>query len=184
MKPRTLDGQIRIRKATESDVPFLFSSWLKSYRQSRFAQDLHTTIYFSEHHKVLESILKSCEVLVACPHDDISQILGWACYEKVQGQFVLHYIYTKQTYRMLGIATQVLAATGHDTSLAGMYSHHSPVAIKLASKYNFVYNPYVGLTSEYRPRLEAKSKFEHVPEDAFVEKPEDLMNNSPFKKES
>ena len=184
MRKYSLEGPIRIRRAAETDVPFLFNSWLKSYRHSRFAQDLHTTIYYSEQHKVIENILKSCEVLIACADDDISQILGWVVFEKVQGAFVLHYIYTKQTYRMLGIATKLLDATGHSKDLASLYSHHAPVALKLASKYNFIYNPYLGLGSEYRPRLETKSKMEHVPEDAFVEQPEDTMTNSRFRKES
>lgn len=184
MRKYSLDSPIRIRRATESDVPFIFNSWLKSYRHSRFAQDLHTTIYYSEHHKIIENLLKTCEVIIACSDDDVSQILGWACFEKVQGAFVLHYIYTKQTYRMLGIAGRLLSETGHNPELASLYSHHSAVALKLAGKYNFVYNPYLGMSPEYRPRLEEKSKFEHVPEDAFVEQPQDTMTNSRFRKEN
>ena len=144
---------------------------------------MHTTIYFTEHHKVIEALLQTCEVLVACNYNYAEEIYGFICFEKVEGQFVLHYIYTKQTYRMLGIATVLLESSGHNKDAASIYSHHAIVAPKLASKYNFIYSPYIGLTADYRKPLEKKSKTEYAPEGAFVEKPEETMNDSRFKKE-
>lgn len=174
MKKFQLPSPVRVRPATEADVPFIFSSWLKSYRGGRFAQDMHTTIYYTEHHKIVENLLKTCEVLVACNDVDAAEIYGFLCHEKIDGHFTIHYIYTKQTYRMLGIGNILMNAANHDSSIASFYSHNTVSALKLAAKYRCIYNPYLALSCEYRKPLPEKSKTEYVPEDAFVEKPEDI----------
>lgn len=184
MRKKSIDSPVRIRPADAADVAFIFSSWLRSYRHSRFAQDLHTTIYFTEHHKVIESILQTCDVLVACDDKNPADIFGYICFERVEGQFVLHYIYTKQTYRMLGIATLLLEASNYDPSTIAIYSHHNVVAPKLATRYNFIYSPYIGLTASYRKPLEGKITTPHISKTDLMEKPEEMANNSPFKKES
>ena len=43
----------RLRPLTEEDYPFLYNSWLKSYRFSLFAERITNTIYFEDHHHVL-----------------------------------------------------------------------------------------------------------------------------------
>lgn len=140
---------IRIRKATEADVPFIFSSWLKSYRQSPTVRNIANTSYYTEHHKVIENLLQSCEVYVACKDTDTAEIYGFICAEVVSGIFVLHYVYTKHTYRGLGIANQLLSAYERADG-AAMYTHFTMPATKLAEKYMFVYNPYIALLPSYR----------------------------------
>lgn len=50
---------IRIREATEPDISFIFNAWLKSFRDSSLTRNVTSTIYFSEHHKVIENLLKN-----------------------------------------------------------------------------------------------------------------------------
>jgi len=144
------DKPIRIRKAEASDVGFIFSSWLKSYRDSFFAQNITTTIFYSEHHKVIERLLKGCDVYVACNDNDVSELYGFICGERIEGLFVLHYVYVKQMYRSLGIATMLLNTYSHDSSTAALYTHHNKVSQKLAAKYNLVHSPYLALNHDYR----------------------------------
>lgn len=165
---------VRLRKATEADVPFIFNAWLSSYRKSYFAKDMHNTIYYSEQHKIIENLLRTCETWVACSDIDPTQIFGFICSEFIDKQFVLHYAYVKQGFRFLGIGTMLLKQTQHDISKAGFYSHHTQAAHKLAAKYRLIYSVYLALSCEYRTPLPAKATFENVPEDAFVEKPEDM----------
>lgn len=141
---------IRIRKAEGSDIGFIFSSWLKSYRDSFFAQNITTTIFFSEHHKVIERLLKGCDVYVACNENDVAELYGFICGERIEGLFVLHYVYVKQMFRSLGIGTTLLNMFEHDPSVASLYTHHNKVATKLAAKYSMVHSPYLALTPDYR----------------------------------
>jgi GNAT superfamily N-acetyltransferase len=145
---------IRVRPATESDAAFIFSSWLKCMRGSNFAKEITSTVFFSEHHRVVERLLKTCQVYVACDENNVDDIYGYGCAEMVDGVFVLHMIYVKHTYRNLGIGTLILNSFKHNSEHAGIYTQHTPVAVRLAAKYRMVYSPYVALTPDYREKVE------------------------------
>jgi ribosomal protein S18 acetylase RimI-like enzyme len=87
---------------------------------------------------------------VACNDKDVAEIYGFICGERVEGLFVLHYIYVKQMYRSLGIGRTLLNMFEHDFTTAALYTHHNRLATKLAAKYNLVHSPYIALTGEYR----------------------------------
>ncbi len=147
---RELEGAVRIRPASEGDINFIFSSWLKSYRDSFFANCISTTVYYAEHHKVVERLLKSCEVYVACSDTDISELYGFICGERVDGILVIHYTYVKHNFRWLGIGRKLFEQFNHDGVGAGIYTHLTKSSRPLANKFGFVHSPYVALTAEYR----------------------------------
>lgn len=135
---------IKVRAAQEPDAPFIFNSWLKSYRFGDLARNCDNAIYFAEHHKLIERLLKRCKTFVACAADDPATIYGYICYEHVEGVLVIHYTYVKHTFRNMGIAKELLTETKHDPSqTACLYTHFSESAKKLALKLNLVYHPYI-----------------------------------------
>ena len=136
-------NRCRLRTMVEDDLPFLFNSWLKSYRFSHFGEKITNTIYFEDHHKVIEAILYKSKVLVACSNDDSSHLYGYIVTGEEEGILVLHFIYVKHTFRNMGIGKTLLDAVGHSSDVASVYTHHTRIADKLASKYNFVYHPYL-----------------------------------------
>ena len=134
---------IRIRPAIQEDVPFIFNSWLKSFRHSHIGRLVTNEIYFNSQHKIIEKILQENTVMVACNQEDPSQLYGYIVAGDVEGHFILHYVYIKHTYRNMGLAKTLLNTFSHDPSTASVYTHHTRVAEKLASKYNFVFHPYL-----------------------------------------
>lgn len=134
---------IRLRKAEEGDIGFIFNSWLKSYRGSMFAKTMTNTTYYTEHHKVVEKILKHHPTVIACNEEDPTQVYGYINAGYVDGIFCLNYIYIKHTYRNLGIGKALLNAYEHDPSQASVYTHHTKMAERLAAKYNMVHHPYI-----------------------------------------
>jgi GNAT superfamily N-acetyltransferase len=132
-----------IREAETKDVPFIFNSWLKSYRNSNFARPLENTIYFSEHHKVIERVLQHHGVIIACNPEDPSQIYGFLCAGYVDGILVLHYAYVKQPFRKLGIAKALLNCLEQPDDSAILYTHQTRVAQTVAPRYNMIYHPYL-----------------------------------------
>ena len=134
---------VRLRTLTEEDKPFIFNSWLKSYRFSHFGEKITNTIYFEDHHKIIENILKKAKVVVACNEEDPSQVYGYIVGGAEEGIFILHFIYVKHTFRNMGIGKTLLDAMGHDKEKAAVYTHHTRMADKVAAKYNFVYHPYL-----------------------------------------
>jgi ribosomal protein S18 acetylase RimI-like enzyme len=137
------NDSIRLRPVIDDDTAFIFNSWLKSYRFSHFGEKITNTIYFTEHHKILEKLMASSKVLIACNQEDPSQVYGYIVGGELDGIIVLHFIYVKHTFRNMGIGKTLLDAWGHDKEKAGVYTHHTRIADRLASKYNFVYHPYL-----------------------------------------
>lgn len=137
------DLAILIRDAEESDVSFIFNSWLRSFRNGALCTHVANSVYFTEHHKILEKLLTRSNVIVACDPADASNVYGWLCFEHVQGVFVVHYAYVKQTFRNLGILNSLLDKTGHDFVNAGLYSHWNFHASKMAANRNLLYHPYI-----------------------------------------
>ena len=142
---------INLRTATAEDVPFIFNSWLKSYRNSHFCKLVVNEIYYNEHHKVIERLIKKSKVIVACNRDDENQLYGYIVADEVEGFFALHYIYVKHSFRNMGIGEALLNSFEHDPSVASIYSHHTRLCDKLAPKYSMVYHPYLLINKEESP---------------------------------
>lgn len=143
---------IRFRPATSEDANFIFNSWLKSYRHSAFARGIENQIYYAEQHKLLEKAIKNYKTIIACNKDDTSQIFGYINGGLTDGILTINYIYTKHSFRNMGIGKALLNVSEHDPSHAAIYTMHTRIADKLAPKYNLVYHPYV-LFNDY-PKAE------------------------------
>lgn len=151
-KKATRQLPIKIRPATDSDVPFILNSWLKCYRDNGpIAQNVPNTIYFTSHHKLLQKIIKRSTLLVAVNDTDESQIYGYACAERIEGHFVLHFVYVKQQFRKMGIGSSLLNTFEHETSSVGIFTHYTRMAEKMHLKYNMIYHPYVILVDYDMP---------------------------------
>jgi hypothetical protein len=130
-----------IRQAVEADVPFIFNSWLKSYRAS--CRSISNPVYFEFQHKTIEALLKRCQVQVACNATDANQLYGYIVYEQIDGVLVVHYCYIKDAFRRIGLLPKL--AAGLDVSAGGFYTHDTRGAAKLlaSGKLKFMYNPYL-----------------------------------------
>lgn len=139
----TLSNQTKIRNASEKDVPFIFNSWLKSFKSSVFATQISPLIYFENHHKIIEELLKICKVSIICSSQDESQIFGYMVSQKIEEVNVVHYIYIKEPYRKLGLAKHVLNYNNIKLTEAFFYTHKTKLASVLDKKYKLIYNPYL-----------------------------------------
>lgn len=140
---------VEIRWATSRDLPFITSSWLKSFRDGYFARNIPNNVFYHNHHKVLENLLPRCAVLVACNSDDPDQVLGWAAAEIMDGALVLHYIYVKQAFRGWKVARRLWEVLKTDAKVnATVVTHLTKVGkrilkAKSTDDYPIVYNPYI-----------------------------------------
>ena len=94
---------IKLRNANSEDVSFVFNSWLKSYRNALACKNVPNEIYFNEHHKLIERLVKDNKVVVACSETDANELYGYIVAGQSEGIFVLHYIYVKHSFRNMGI---------------------------------------------------------------------------------
>lgn len=134
---------VEVRALIETDIAFIFSSWLKAFRNSKFATEINQNVYFSEQHKLVEKLLGRAQTLVIGAANDPATVYGYICYEYIQGIFVLHFAYVKHDFRTLGLFKQLMAHTNHDFNTLGMYTHRIRGGYVLEDKYNLIYSPYL-----------------------------------------
>ncbi len=139
----TLKQSVSVRPMADADLPFVFNSWLKSFRMGKMNRDVDNTVYFTEHHKLLHRLMKRSKVLIATPENEPESICAYICYEVLHGVFVLHYAYTKQPFRSLGLMRELIKHSGHDIkTVAGCFSHMTPMWEKMYPRFSLVYQPY------------------------------------------
>lgn len=136
-------AQIYLRDATEHDVSFIFNSWLKSFRAGTLCKYVDNTVYFSEHHKLVEKLLKRSTTKIACNPENPEDIYGYITHESIDGIFCLHYAYVKHTFRNLGIFKQLLASTDFTGETVGLFTHSTSVCGSMGPKFKLLYHPYI-----------------------------------------
>lgn len=137
-----------IRTANGSDLNFIYSTWLNNYRSdSRIGRSVRKGIFFSEYYSVIDKILgkNSTHVLIAHPPNEPNVITAFMVYEDSidDTPFVLHYAFTKEVFRNLGIAKSLFlkAKSGEG---ATVFTHHTRTIDSLLEKYcDFIYNPFL-----------------------------------------
>jgi hypothetical protein len=162
MAKQTLqNSEIYVRDMTEADIPFIFNSWLKSFRNGLICKYVDNAVYFSEHHKLVEKLLKRSTTKIACNPTNPEDIYGYISYETIDGIFCLHYGYVKQTFRNLGIFRTLMQNTGADFKTAGVFSHSTPISPALMPKFQLMYHPYIlinYLNVPAQPAVEVKNE--------------------------
>lgn len=92
---------------------------------------------------MLEGLFKKAEVTIACNAQDVSQIYGYICHETVEEHLVVHFAYTKETYRRLGIAAMLAEAVGFKREAPVFFTHRTNSAEGLEKKFAMIYNPFL-----------------------------------------
>ena len=135
---------LKIRAIREGDAPFIFNSWLRSYRESPAVVAVPNGIFYEQHHKVISRILESSysQVLVACDAEDDDKLYGYVVGEFLPGVNIIHWVYCKQECRREGIGGQLVAEIMVGSELPVQYSHFTRFIKKINTKIHMTYNPY------------------------------------------
>lgn len=137
----------QLRPPAAEDVSFVFSSWLRSYRDAPAMANLTNTVYYKEMHRCIERVIQSdtCRVAVCCSAEpgDENVIFGYAIGEALGSELVLHWNYVKHPFRGFGIGKALeteLLKNPHNTIT---YSCHSKLSrALLKNRPDYVYNPF------------------------------------------
>ncbi len=97
---------IKIRNANSQDIPFIYSTMLKSlHTDTHLGKSIRSTTFFKEYRCVIDDILFDSSVLIACDPENAEVIYGYLIYQKPN---ILHYGYTKEAFRKLHIQTRLI----------------------------------------------------------------------------
>lgn len=111
----------RLRKWRRSDIPFLTSNWLRSFRDGAFVRGIPNSIYFYEMQKCIAEVVKTAAIVVVCDEADDNKMYAFACVEKdISGALFVHYVYVKPEVRRRGLARKLLETIiDHETKARG-----------------------------------------------------------------
>lgn len=141
--------EIAIRSYDNADVGFIFNSWLKSFRESPTVRRVPNSVYYENHHSLIDTILASSrsQLLVACNPEDANEIYGYVVAEYFEERTVVHWVYCKQKFRQKGVARQLMGKIleGAEEGLPIFYTHYTKaVDREIHNKAGaIIYDPYI-----------------------------------------
>lgn len=125
--------QYEIRLANGNDLPFIYATWLESYRyDSNFGKSHRNNIFFQDYRKVVDLLLQISNVFVAASKDDPDIIYGYIAAQNVGP--TLHYIFVKGPFRRWGIGTALFDHVFPARHYPIQYTHKTYTAIPLIDK--------------------------------------------------
>jgi GNAT superfamily N-acetyltransferase len=144
---------ILLRPFAASDAGLVFNSWLKSYANSAWANLIPTgRLYWERHHEVVDRLVRTARVVVACWEEDPDLVAGWACFqEDAQAVPILHYVYVRERFRRKRLAAALLGQAAGSMPAPPdrlwseqpiRYTHRSRVCSELPIPPSWVYDPY------------------------------------------
>jgi GNAT superfamily N-acetyltransferase len=116
------EDAIVIRAAVETDLGLIYSSWLRSYWNARPAalDGVAYADYQQGQRARIDRLLRTHGASVACSPAAPDTIMGWACFDPARDEMPWHYVYTRQTYRRMGVASLLLGPAQAGTAATHM----------------------------------------------------------------
>lgn len=132
-----MTNEWQIRDGNKDDIPFIYRTWLKSYRYDSELGECRNSVFYPEYTRVLDYILTDPKVKidVACKRDDNTILFGYAISEPE----ILHYVFVKQAFGRLGIARSLIENIGK----LKYATHRTFSTQKALKKLDIDYNPFL-----------------------------------------
>lgn len=132
-----IEDLIDIREGEKKERNLILSSWLKSLRRySNYHAAIAAHIYFRVHAQAIEHTLNISQVVVATPKSDENIAIAYLVYEPRDGYLILHYAYTKKSFRKMGIQHSLIESIKNEEDL---FCSHITSFVKLKG---IKFNPY------------------------------------------
>lgn len=110
----------RIRLANQDDVPFVLDAWTRSFRESPWAGTVRNDEYQKVQRSTIAGLLARGSRIHVATDASGSRLLGFCVVEA--GRY-LHYCYVKRPFRNLGLARDLVRASG--MHVPGVFTHRT-----------------------------------------------------------
>lgn len=105
-----LSSEVLYRPAEDSDGPFILKSWVRCALESKqYAGLSRQRTVDALRGTIADLVERGANITVAANPSNPSQIMGFVCYERCCDFPVVHFVYVKELYRGLRIASSLLA---------------------------------------------------------------------------
>ena len=139
-----LQDQVQIRSMVPEDESFIYSSWLKSYRNSPNAANMPNQVFYDNHKRIIQNIINTAQVSIICSSEDSDHIFGFICWEPTDSNFdIYHYLYIKYPYRKMGLANYLFDSIGGNSGGTIVITHYNNNLRRKSTELGMIYNPYL-----------------------------------------
>jgi len=121
-------------------MPFVYNSWINSARNDHM--NMRKSVFVETFLPSINNILEYSKILIACDDVDPNFIIGYIVYSKIDDIVILHWAYTKEVNRKMGVfkaLVRELEPRFPDEPVVATYK--SDKRQKLFDKYKIVYKP-------------------------------------------
>lgn len=133
--------EIKTRGPRPTDIPFIYSTWLDSYRHdSDIGRNLRSSIFYENYQLIIDSLLDKSDILLAVSKDDEDVIFGYMVASKTNN--TIHYVFVKHAFRGLGIAKMLFKEQFNNTICITITHKTKYISPLLENKSYFIYNPF------------------------------------------
>lgn len=134
-----------LRDGRPEDLPLIIRTWVSCNRRSPASWGVPTPVYLTGQRALVLRILGVSCAIVAVDPDDDAHVYGYVVW---QAPSVVHYLFVKEAYRRVGLASTLLAAARRQLEPADGFSFtHSGLVVKEAKEklaaIGAVYNPFL-----------------------------------------
>jgi len=127
------------RQATADDLPFIYSTWVRTSLASPLAKHVLPSTHQTAQRQLAERLLIASQVLVASLEDEPAVILGYLIYRPG----VVHYAHVKKVFERRGILSGLLDAADLDIEECHL-THFTYDCLRLLKRWpRLRYNPYL-----------------------------------------
>ena len=135
---------VMLRYATPADDSLIYSSWLKSYKQSPVNKRIKAQQYYAYQKRIIERLLARSHAVCVCNPDDQDQVYSFGVVEIHDDKMVLHWVQTKYTFKHLGFARMIVEQGLAQVPSLKLYCTHLPANdffTHLQNKYGAILDP-------------------------------------------
>ena len=126
--------ELQVRKYNDNDKNFVYSTMLRGlYFGSDFFKLIDSDTYFKNYQKILELLLPSCDISIACLKEDEDVIFA---YQITKGSTIV-FAYTKQEFRGTGLQNKLA-----NDKVFTEVSHLTKSGDAIRRKKNLKFNPF------------------------------------------
>lgn len=134
------------RPYVHDDIPFIGSSWGKSfYNASYYADHFRPRIFLKHHRAMRDRVFErdNLAMIVCAASEEPDQILGWVAIEVMPENVgtILHYVYVKELYRREGLAKELISRAIPNKNPV-YFTHETRAGLKLI-KDDYHYAPHL-----------------------------------------
>lgn len=133
--------ELKTRPPKATDLNFIFASFSNSMkRESELGRSCRSSIFFPDFQKVIDRILATSQVLIACSPEEENAIMGYLIYERPE---TVHFAFVRPSCRMKNVARDMIEEVmpGSKNIIFSLITND---AKKISKKYpEFTHNPLI-----------------------------------------